>query len=74
MNQEFISKMLQAKKLEKEALKALLPKEVTSHMEVIHHEVKAMAVDLVKEVIKQTGPVSEEKEQSESTVKKVNIE
>lgn len=49
MNQKFIAKMLQAKKLEKEAVCSLLPSSIEQHMTVIENEIKRMLFDLAKE-------------------------
>ena len=40
-----IDQLLQAKKLEKEALAALLPGDMTKHLDIIGKEVKAMLLE-----------------------------
>lgn len=51
MNEVFIEKMIQAKRLEKEALKSILPESILPHCDVIERELKAM----MKEVAKDTA-------------------
>jgi|ADurb_H2B_03_Slu_FD_contig_51_1069403_length_1179_multi_3_in_0_out_0_2 hypothetical protein len=51
MNSEFIQKMIQAKKLEKEAVLTLLPKSLSGHLDVIENEMKMMIMDLAKECV-----------------------
>jgi len=52
MNEAFILKLIQAKRLEKEAFKELLPEEATKHTEVIEQELKAMVKELLGEGLK----------------------
>ncbi|MBC3796130.1 hypothetical protein [Acetobacterium tundrae] len=72
MRSEFIEKMIQAKKIEKEAFSSLLPKSMVGHMDVIEKEMKMMIRELAMEcVIDAAHPGSEPKE--EKKVKKVTI-
>lgn len=52
MNEAFVMKFIQAKRLEKEAFKELLPDEVTKHTEVIEQELKEMVKELLGEGLK----------------------
>lgn len=49
MNEEFIKKMIQAKRLEKEALKSILPESMISHCGVIEGELKSMIKEFAKD-------------------------
>lgn len=43
----FLEKMLEAKRLEKEALMMILPDNIKGHLEVISREVKAILVEMI---------------------------
>ncbi|MCM1566722.1 MAG: hypothetical protein FNP40_10115 [Dehalobacter sp. 4CP] len=45
INPEFIQKMLEAKRLQKEALETLMPENVREHLSVIEKEVKDLLVE-----------------------------
>lgn len=49
MNEMFITKMIQSKRLEKEALKSILPEFMVSHLDVIEDELIAMMKELAKD-------------------------
>ena len=49
MNEMFITKMIQSKRLEKEALKSILPEFMVSHLDVIEDELMAMMKEFAKE-------------------------
>ena len=76
MSREFIEKMMEAKKLEKEALMLLFPDKVKGHLDVIGKELKSMLMECVLD--SSTEPVegtSEAKRsQGKDNVKKVDIE
>lgn len=73
MNAEFLEKMAEAKKLEKEALAMLLPEKVQGHLDVIEKEIKEMLRECLEKKI--FGSMGSEKEKEESgKVKKVDIE
>ncbi len=71
----FIEKMLEAKKLEKEAIMLLLPDHIKEHINVISMELKAMLVDIILDANVGTGQSSETNSQTEKNnrVKKVDI-
>jgi cbb3-type cytochrome oxidase cytochrome c subunit len=54
MNEVFITKMIQAKRLEKEALKSVLPESMLPHFEVIESELKKMMKELAKDTAEKT--------------------
>ena len=72
MNREFIEKMIQAKKIEKEAVLSLLPKSMSGHMDVIEKEMKMMIMDLAKECVAESVRAAGDPEE-EKKVKKVSI-
>lgn len=45
INPEFIQKMFEAKRLQKEALESLMPENVREHLSVIEKEVKDLLVE-----------------------------
>lgn len=49
MNEVFIKKMIQAKRLEYEALESILPESILPHYEVIEGELKAMMKEAAKD-------------------------
>lgn len=49
MNEMFITKMIQSKRLEKEALKSILPEFMVSHLDVIEDELMAMMKEFAKD-------------------------
>ena len=79
VNNEIIEKLIEAKKLEKEALMMLLPEKLQGHLEVIGNEVKAMLLDCVEELNmkddeKQSANKESNKDKSPSKVRKVDID
>lgn len=74
MNREFIDKMLQAKKLEKEAWLSVLPESQRKHLQVIGKEMGEMLREYVAETVFTKGTGKKESKAEEKTVKKVIIE
>ena len=77
MSREFLGKMMEAKKLEKEALMMLLlPDKAKGHLEVLGKELKSMLMECVLDL--STGHVENTSEsngsQGKDKVKKVDIE
>lgn len=73
MSREFIEKMMEAKKLEKEALMMLFPDKVKGHLDVVGKELKSMVMECLLD--SSTGHTSEAKRsQGKDKVKKVDIE
>lgn len=75
MNKQFIIKMLQAKQLEYEALKEIMPDKMILHLDNIKNEI----LDIGKEYIMTAVCNSSDKDQntgakSKSGIKKVTIE
>ena len=68
MNKEFVKKMLQAKKLEYEALEEILPDSIKEKRKKIVSEFK----DIIKEVV--IEDITEDKSTKNREVKKVNID
>lgn len=73
MKREFIDKMKEAKKLEKEACMLILPENVRGHVEVIEKEMKAMFLECIAECI--VGKKEDEKSSgaAQGKVHKVDI-
>jgi hypothetical protein len=70
MNQEFITKLWEAKKLEREAFQSLIPEKTRKHVEVIENEMKALIKEcLFENMTKENG----ETNTSENKAKKVDI-
>lgn len=67
---EFFEKMLEAKKLEKEAFISLLPDYVWGHVKVIEKEIKGLLFDIVLDMQKE----SETKSTGPEKVKKIKID
>ena len=74
-NVEIIEKLIEAKKLEKEALMMLFPKKMQGHLEVIGNELKKMACEYIMDLdLKQSEKKSTEKKEAQyHGVKKVDI-
>ncbi|GAU76030.1 hypothetical protein [Fusibacter sp. 3D3] len=72
---EIIEKLIEAKKLEKEALMMLLPQKMQRHLEVISKELKDMACEYISDLaLKQdTQKSTEQNEVKTHGVKKVDI-
>jgi len=64
LNAQVIEKLIEAKRLEKEAFMMLLPEKMQKHLEVIGNEVKAMLLDYILDV---------NEEEKSPKVKKVDI-
>lgn len=71
MNREFIDKMIEAKKLEGEALMLLLPENIRGHVEVIEKEMKAILLECITECT--MGKREQEKDSDKKKVHKVEI-
>ncbi|MBN2220802.1 MAG: hypothetical protein JW708_01265 [Vallitaleaceae bacterium] len=80
INAKAIEKLMEAKRLEKEALLSMLPENMQKHIDVIGKEIKAMVVDCFFEESQETHQDPEshknsepQKGQATSKVKKVDI-
>lgn len=67
-NQEFISKMMRARQLEKEAIQSLFPEHVREHLDIIEKECREMLVECL-----QYKPEKQEQDEKKRA-KKVTIE
>ncbi len=74
-NVEIIEKLIEAKKLEKEALMMLFSKKMQGHLEVIGNELKKMACEYIMDLdLEQSEKKSTEKKEAQyHGVKKVDI-
>lgn len=76
MNEEkivrFMGKMLDAKKMELEALSQLMPERARGHFSVIGSEMKSMLMECLAAVLEERE-TPEEKNSKSGSVKKVNI-
>ncbi|MGB8453481.1 MAG: hypothetical protein WCD89_14285 [Anaerocolumna sp.] len=72
MNREFLNKMKEAKKLEREALKLVLPENVRSHVEVIEKEVKSIFLECITGYMGK-GTQEKNNETAKSKLHKVKI-
>ncbi|MBF4695576.1 hypothetical protein [Fusibacter ferrireducens] len=72
---EVIEKLIEAKKLEQEALMMLLPKKMQSHLEVISNELKDMACEYITDLAQKLDTQKSTKQNEAKThgVKKVDI-
>ncbi len=75
MNREFVKKMIQAKKLEYEALKEIMPEKLENRISGLEHDM----MDIMKECVISgfTGYENNKNKSDEPTekkIKKVNIE
>lgn len=72
---EAIDALIQAKKMEKEALMKLIPANMKSHLDIIAGEVKAMLIEVLQEssVHTETASKAEEHKDKPTSVKKVDI-
>lgn len=74
MNREFINKMMEAKRLEGQALMSILPENVRCHVEVIGKEIKAILLECVTECTINRSGQRKDNEGSDGKVHKVEIE
>jgi hypothetical protein len=74
MNQEFVDKMKEAKKLEGEALMSILPEYVRGHIEVIEKEIKAILLECIAAYVKGKSESDDNSKKSENKVNKVEID
>jgi len=76
MSKEFLEKMMEAKKLEKEALMMLFPDKVVGHLDVVGKELKSMLMECLldsrKGLVENTSEAN--RGQGRNKVKKVDIE
>ena len=70
MSSEMASRLKVAGDYQRKAIKALFPKEMGGHLDVIEREVKAMLVELIMESGKEHKETTEESKKT----KKVDIE
>jgi hypothetical protein len=76
-----VEKLIEAKKLECDALMMFVPEKMRSHLEVISNEVKSMLIDIIFETSEDSGNGPDDsnsttktsKKSSKSKVKKVDI-
>lgn len=73
MNREFIDKMIEAKKLEQEALMLILPEKVRGHVEIIEKEIKAIFLECIAECTVGKSEQDKNSEASNNKVHKVEI-
>jgi hypothetical protein len=74
MNREFVDKMIEAKKLEGEALMMLLPENVRGHVEVIEKEMKAIVVETIAEFAMDKNKCEKDSDKARNKVHKVEID
>lgn len=74
MNKEFIDKMKEAKKIEGEALRMILPENVRGHVEVIQQEMKVMLRECMTECAMSMNGQEKESEAARRKVNKVEID
>ena len=72
---EAIDTLIQAKKMEKEAIMKLIPDNMKGHLNVIGRELKAMLIEYLQEgdTHKKTTSETEEHKDNTTSVKKVDI-
>lgn len=74
MNREFVDKMIEAKKLEGEALMMILPENVRGHVEVIEKEIKAIVVETLAEFALDKNKQEKDSDKARNKVHKVEID
>jgi hypothetical protein len=74
MNREFVDKMIEAKKLEGEALMMILPENVRGHVEVIEKEIKAIVVETIAEFALDKNKREKDSDKARNKVHKVEID
>lgn len=72
MNREFVIKMMQAKKLEFEALKEILPESVGNHINNLENEVFSMVKDYIVTELSKEGSCMKQWEEKKETDKKAD--
>ncbi len=72
MNHEFVGKIIQAKKLEMQAIGSLLPEPVKGHIDVINRELTQMAKEIIFSC--STGSEKSSGPEREHKTNKVDIE
>jgi hypothetical protein len=73
MNREFVDKMIEAKRLEKEAFMTVLPENVRGHVDVIEKEMKAILMESMSDCILNVNRDKKDAEPAKSKVHKVEI-
>ncbi len=74
MNREFINKMIEAKKLEGEAFKLLIPENMRGHVSVIENEMKAILTECITDCAFGMKSTEKDSKQTKSKVQKVEID
>lgn len=74
MNREFVDKMIEAKRLEKEAFMTILPENVRGHVEVIETEMKAILLEGMSDCFRSSNRDKKDEEPVKSKVQKVEID
>ena len=70
MKSETIQRLIQAKKYQKMALRALLPEKAAGHLDIIERACRALLLDCLKEM----GTEKQPEEKTGGEVKKVTID
>lgn len=77
MSKDLVNRLCEAKKYQCKAIKALFPKKIATHLDVIEREVDEIAKELVKGIVNDLvveNLKSETEETKEKRVKKVDID
>lgn len=76
MNQEFIKKMIKAKRLEYEAIKEIMPDKIKSKIEAIEKDAFNVLKDIAIEIVKEEVEVKRENNSSMNNKgsKKINVD
>lgn len=76
MNQEFIKKMIKAKRLEYEAIKEIMPDKIKNKIESIEKDAFNLLKDIAIEIIKEEADIKRENNSSINTkgTKKINVD
>lgn len=76
MNQEFIKKMIKAKRLEYEAIKEIMPDKIKNKIEVIEKDAFNVLKDIAIEIVKEEVEVKRENNSSMNNKgsKKINVD
>lgn len=76
MNQEFIKKMIKAKRLEYEAIKEIMPDKIKNKIEAIEKDAFNLLKDIAIEIVKEEVEVERENNSSMNNKgsKKINVD
>ncbi len=74
MNKQFMTKMLQAKQLEYEALKEIMPECIVKRVNKLREEIFEVAVDYFKTAYPNSDEAAAPEEATGSRVKKIIVE